>query len=343
MMNEIAETEKANSYLRLALPLMTRHKIPPTPMNYSVWYSHVSGNNLAVSEEIEKIIKQEDDFTEEINEKLYWEFCASKDEKDLKVLRQDLHELLLTMISEASSFSGQTEDYGNSISTSVSTLSPDVSVNEIRSVINAVIDKTRIVTMAGKVTTEVMQQTSDELEALQEAFAKAKAETLQDFLTEVPNRKAFDEKITSLITETSGARPLSLLMIDIDHFKKFNDEHGHIIGDEVLKFVAKQIKNVIRGWDFLARYGGEEFSVLLPDTRLKGATSVANNIQRYFNEARLKSAKTEKSLGKITVSTGIAMYRDDESVDAFISRADQALYLSKNRGRNTVSTEQDLP
>ena len=342
-MSNSVQLDEAGGYLRLALPLMTNQDIPPTPRNFTIWYNHVAGYNQALSDEIERLIQAGDPFTEEINEGLYWEFCANNDEHELRNLRQDLQRMLLTIIDEAASFSGQTEVYGNTISDTVTTLSDDVSVKEIRSVVNEVIEKTKIITLAGQATTEIIQDTTVELESLQKAFAEAKAETLQDFLTGIPNRKAFDEKLMTLAGQVTPEKPLCLLMIDIDHFKQFNDQHGHMIGDEVLKFVARQIKNVIRGWDFLARYGGEEFTILLPDTSLQGAVSVATNIQRYFSEAMLKTGKTAKPLGKITVSTGIALYRAEETVDAFITRADQALYQAKYSGRNTVSTELDLP
>ena len=341
-MSNSVEPDEAGGYLRLALPMMTKQEIPPTPRNYTVWYNHVAGYNQALSDEIERLIETGNPFTEEVNEGLYWEFCANNDEHELRNLRQDLQRMLLTIIDEAATFSGQTEEYGNSISNTVTKLSADVSVKEIRSVVNEVIEKTRDITSAGQATTLIMQDATGELENLQKAFAEAKAETLLDFLTGIPNRKAFNEKLMTLASQVTLEKPLCLLMIDIDHFKRFNDQHGHMIGDEVLKFVSRQIKNVIRGWDFLARYGGEEFTVLLPDTSLQGAVSVATNIQRYFSEAKLKTGKTAKPLGKITVSIGISLYQANETVDSFITRADQALYLSKHSGRNTVSTELDL-
>jgi len=341
-MNDKEKTELSGNYTRMALPLMTRHGIPTTPRNYTVWYNYVSGINQALTDELDTLIQQDTAFTDETNERLFWEFCADKDEIELKNLRQDLQQMLLAIIEETSSFTGQTEQFGTSISDSVSKLSEDVSVKEIRSVVNEVIEKTRSITLAGQHAKSRIEDTTVELESLQKAFAEAKAETLQDFLTSVPNRKAFNEKLTTQTSQASREKTLCLLMIDIDHFKRFNDQHGHIIGDEVLKFVARQIDNNIRGWDFLARYGGEEFSVLLPDTSLQGAVSVAGNINKYFDTAILKSRKTDKPLGKISVSIGVSQYQEGETIEAFVDRADRALYKSKSTGRNRVTSELDL-
>jgi diguanylate cyclase len=188
-----------------------------------------------------------------------------------------------------------------------------------------------------------LKETTDELEALQKEFEQAKTASLVDFLTGVANRKAFDDKLAKCASEASTDKSdLCLLLIDIDHFKKFNDDYGHIVGDEVLKFVTKKTKEIVRGRDFLARFGGEEFVVILPQTPLSGAKTVAENIRAFFSEAKLTAVATSKKLGKVTVSIGAALYRPGEPLETFINRSDQALYLAKNSGRNRVATESDL-
>jgi diguanylate cyclase len=133
-----------------------------------------------------------------------------------------------------------------------------------------------------------------------------------------------------------------LLLIDIDHFKTFNDKFGHIVGDEVLRFVTKKIKDMIKEGDFLARFGGEEFAVILPRTSLSDAETVAESNRLFFTEAKLKSTTSSKSLGGITISIGVASYRPGESLEDFLDRSDKALYLAKDTGRNRVATESDV-
>lgn len=343
MSDQETRREEINGYLRLALPLMAKHNIPATPKNYTTWFKHVSGSNAALTEAIDELISQGKEFTEEINDDLYWKFCAEKDEHELQKLREDIQQVLLTVLNEAAELCGETEKYGSLITHSVAKLSEDASVKEIRSVMGEILDETKAITLVGTQVQQTMEAKTVELETLQKEFEQAKAESLLDFLTNIPNRKAFNEKLVTLTAEAATEeKDLCLLIIDIDHFKKFNDEFGHIVGDEVLKFVARKINDVIRGWDFLARFGGEEFIVLLPQTPLHGATTVAENIRQYFSKAKLRAATTSKPLGKITVSIGISRFQPGEALEQFIDRADQALYLAKNSGRNLVSTESDL-
>jgi diguanylate cyclase len=186
-------------------------------------------------------------------------------------------------------------------------------------------------------------ETKEELETLQQEFELAKIEASVDFLTGVANRMAFDERLAAIAGESeSEGADVCLLMVDIDHFKAFNDRYGHIVGDEVLKFVAKQIRELVKGRDFLARFGGEEFAVILPRTSLPGARTLAESIRTFFAKSKLKSTSTSKKLGVITVSIGAACYRPGEPLEDFINRSDQALYVAKKTGRNRVATESDI-
>ena len=127
-------------------------------------------------------------------------------------------------------------------------------------------------------------------------------------------------------------------MIDIDDFKKFNDEFGHLTGDEVLKFVAGKVREMVKGRDFVARFGGEEFGVILPRTGLAGAAALAESIRSLFAETSLRTATASKYLGTVAVSIGVACHRPEESPEDLIHRCDQALYAAKKAGKNRVVT-----
>jgi diguanylate cyclase len=188
-----------------------------------------------------------------------------------------------------------------------------------------------------------LEEQAKELENLREKFKQTRAESLTDFLTGIANRKSFDQTIRKSIKKARREKKaLCLLLLDVDHFKIFNDRHGHIIGDQILKFVARKIRENIRGRDYAARYGGEEFAIILPDTTLDGAKSVAENIRLFFHQAKLKTTSGDKQLGSITVSIGVSQCHDDDSVEGFIQRSDKALYYAKENGRNMVGIETDL-
>lgn len=328
--------DEVHGYIRLALPLMSKQNIPITPKNYSVWYMYVSGSNGELSEAIDAMLQKGEEFSEEKNEALYRQFCAEKDEAELRKVREDLQQVLRTILKEVTDLTGQTEEYESFVSHSVSTLSEDASIQDIKNVINEIIDKTRTLGTFGKTIQHKLKETTEALEELKKDFEQVKTEVFVDFLTGIANRKAFDNMLAACINDMSG-KDLSLLLIDIDNFKRFNDEFGHLVGDEVLRFVAKKIRETVKGRDFLARFGGEEFAVILPQTGLAGAATLAESIRSLFAETPLKTA-TAKNLGIVSVSIGAACHRPDESSGEFVHRCDQALYAAKKAGKNRVVT-----
>jgi diguanylate cyclase len=134
---------------------------------------------------------------------------------------------------------------------------------------------------------------------------------------------------------------LSLLMTDIDHFKAFNDTYGHLTGDQVLRLVAQSVKQNVKGQDIAARYGGEEFAVILPNTVLRSAVTVADHIRRAVMSKELMKRSTGEHLGRITISIGVASLRPGDNMQSLIGRADTCLYAAKRAGRNRVICETD--
>jgi diguanylate cyclase len=337
IMNITESQEETAKYVRIILPLMTKHGIPITPRNYTTWYYYVSGRNRGLKEAIDSITEKNEPYTEETNEEIYQRFVIEKEENTLNGIREKLQQTLLTVFGELKELSGQTQEYESTALSSVEKLSEDMSVRDIRNILDEVIVATKEIRKSGDSAQQRLKETTKTLQVLQKEFEHAKSELLQDFLTGVMNRKGFDETLAKLTSKSTGN--LCLLIIDIDHFKKFNDTHGHIVGDEVLKFVAKNIRKNVKGKDIVSRIGGEEFAVILPETPLLGAATVAENIRASIARLKLeRKGKTEK-LEMITVSIGAAQYRQGEPLEGFVDRADQALYSAKNTGRNRVAAE----
>jgi diguanylate cyclase (GGDEF)-like protein len=186
---------------------------------------------------------------------------------------------------------------------------------------------------------------------IEEDAEKMVALTLTDALTAIPNRRAFDEHIgNAVVVSTGGRRPLSLFMIDIDHFKRFNDEHGHRIGDQalvvvgsILKGFAEEMKQLEDRDIFPARYGGEEFAVTLLDVPKNEAEDLADiirrKIERYNFVIRDPDGQILAAGIKINVSIGVAELLSDcptADIAHLVDAADKALYLAKSSGRNQV-------
>jgi diguanylate cyclase len=181
-----------------------------------------------------------------------------------------------------------------------------------------------------------------EISNLQQSLEAIRAESLTDPLTGLGNRKYFDRMIGVAVENAlASGEPLSLLLFDIDHFKSFNDSYGHLTGDQVLRLVGLSLKQTIKGQDITARYGGEEFAVVLPNTALRQALTVADHIRRAVMAKELKKKSTGEILGRVTISVGVSMLKAGDDTDALIERADACLYAAKRNGRNRVISEVD--
>jgi diguanylate cyclase (GGDEF)-like protein len=157
-----------------------------------------------------------------------------------------------------------------------------------------------------------------------------------DSLTELPNRRSLDDTFSRQLTRSlREQQPVSLLMVDVDHFKTLNDTHGHPVGDEVLKRLARILRRQVRPQDLVARYGGEEFALMLPNTDIDAAVSIGDRLRTAICNSETEDIS--RHLPTAAVSIGVACARSSISLSELISQADAALYRAKQSGRNRVS------
>jgi diguanylate cyclase len=172
---------------------------------------------------------------------------------------------------------------------------------------------------------------------VREQLETARREATTDSVTGIANRKTFDQRIGGDIEEAmSSHQPLVLLMLDIDHFKKFNETRGSQTADQVLRLVARTLLGNVKGRDTAARYGIDEFAILLPGTSLKAGIQVAEILRHAIESKEITDKATNQKLGSMTLSIGVAKYRESEDIASFIDRAEGALREAKKGGRNRV-------
>jgi len=185
-----------------------------------------------------------------------------------------------------------------------------------------------------------LSEIKEEADEIRKRSQEIEFEAVTDALTGLHNRKGYDEKLAETIAHVNRYHiKSSFIICDIDFFKQINDNFGHKVGDLALKKLASLLKERLRSNDFIARFGGEEFAIILPHTDLEGATMAGNGLREFIDKAAFSYQGNQIPL---TISIGISEFRKDDDQSSVFERADNALYLAKNSGRNTVKTELDV-
>lgn len=183
----------------------------------------------------------------------------------------------------------------------------------------------------------VMNESRAETEHLSESLMQARREAELDHLTGLPNRRAFERRFASAVSDArQSGQPLCVAFCDIDHFKQINDNHGHEAGDRVLQAVSDTLRESASSECFVARHGGEEFALLFANLDSEKAWCKLESVRRILADKRFRNRDTDTSFGRITFSAGLAQWRVEEDPRTALSRADAALYLAKRSGRNRV-------
>jgi diguanylate cyclase len=246
---------------------------------------------------------------------------------------------VMSLISDAL---GMSASYDDRLSGATQELSVAKSRDQVKAVVEQLVVSTREMRETNKALEDRLSLSKQEISNLQQSLEAIRTESLTDPLTNLGNRKYFDRAIAAAVQSAAACgEPLSLLMLDIDHFKSFNDNYGHLTGDQVLRLVGMSLKQTIKGQDITARYGGEEFAVVLPATALRQALTVADHIRRAVMSKELKKKSTGEILGRVTISVGVSLLQPGDDTDSLIERADACLYAAKRNGRNRVICETD--
>lgn len=327
--------QQAAEYLRLSLAKLGEMALPVTPQNYSLFYVYNSGQSAELNKVMDEILEADETFSEELVGNLFDQYVCNCSTIDLEKLNQEILQAVAQILGAILDFAGQAALSNKSLESHLEKMAKTSDPAEVLRVASDIIADTRRFVDNTQVMEESMQETTTQIEMLQEELVLARQEATIDALTGLHNRRGLDKSLQASLEDTMmNKKPLCVLMIDIDNFKTINDSHGHLIGDKVLISVGKLLSNQVRGDDYVARFGGEEFIVILQETPITAAFTVAEKIRSSVERLKLKQVKTGKSLDQITVSLGVASFRYEEAMEDFLNRCDEALYRAKKLGRN---------
>jgi diguanylate cyclase len=328
--------EKAYEYFRSAISLLGQHKITLSPINYRLSYDYISGKSEDLKFTLDELIQHPEDFNTERLWNLYQQFY-SEDALALEKIRLELRRIIINMIGTFDRSDCNLSTYTKTLNRFAEILDSSTPLQSMVSEVQKVLDETHTMEQSQYRLESDMSYILEEVESLRKDLEKIKQESMTDALTGIANRKAFDAGLENAVIESRKQNsPLCILVIDIDHFKRFNDTYGHLVGDKVLRFVGAVLNRCLKGRDMAARFGGEEFTVILPQTALNGAEVIAEQIRKSISLGSVKNKIDGKNHDKITVSIGVAQIREDELANDLLQRADKALYTAKEGGRNRV-------
>ncbi len=325
-------------YLRRALPLMSKLGVAMNPANYAVFYNYVAGKDDDLLTEVDSLLQKGARLTREQSDRLFKKYFSQFDDAQVERFQSKTRIILNAILKALGQADKDTSQYGRALGEYNSQLESDPDEQAIQQIIEGLLSDTSGMQRSYVSLQKQLNESTEEVENLRKALRSAREEALLDPLTALANRKGFMHALKRAVTEIDeAANPPCLLMVDIDHFKRVNDTYGHVLGDTVLKLVAATLVKCVKGKDTASRYGGEEFAILLPDTPLTGAQQLAETIRSAIEHGKIQRSGSQEPVGNITVSVGVASFKEKESIEQFIKRADAALYQSKNRGRNRVT------
>lgn len=314
-----------------------------TPQMFALWHSYYAG----ACPEVTRAIDILESSGQAVTDRRCAEIVERMESREAQAVAseagQKVHETIETIGRAVTDMGSAAAHYKAQLNEATDAVrAPGLGAEDVKGVLQGLLAETQTMVESGAALEEVLAYSSDTIGALQRALTEARTEALTDALTGLPNRKAFDQRLAHLIAEAAGeAEPelapgFCLILFDIDHFKAFNDTHGHQVGDHVLRLVSRALVDGIKGRDMAARYGGEEFAVLLPRTSATGGLTVAEALRRAVSDKDLVNRTTGERLGQVTLSAGVAAHRPGQDVEAIVRLADAALYAAKKQGRNRI-------
>ncbi|KDP95226.1 diguanylate cyclase [Brevundimonas sp. EAKA] len=334
---------EAYSLARNAIAAMEKAGVWPTPLNFELWIHYLGDPEGPLGVEIKRLLAEDAVISDETSEMLAAEFLPrgrlSEEIRDAGAVLD--RELASVSAAIAKAHKTQT-DFGETLADASQTMDTAVEdASALKSLVGGLSTATQRVRRETASLEKRLESSNKEVARLREHLEQVRRDAMTDALTNLANRKAFDERLEQACAD-AGRTPLTLAILDIDHFKRFNDTWGHQTGDQVLRYVSTILSRVCSGNRFVARFGGEEFAIIFPGESPGAVMAALEHIREEVSSRSLRRRSTNDDLGAVTLSAGFAEHLPSEGAAALLERADEALYASKRGGRNRVTSARAL-
>lgn len=331
--------DKASKFAAQAFEKLKAEGLMPVPENFEVWYVYFSGDNPEVTHAIDVLIAAKQKINDERCLEIHQRFLSDSFENDrVKKAGDRVQQTIKEVNSIVGNVKEATGKYNSTLSEVSKSLGPNAKKEDVEKAVKSMMAGTQDMMQHNHVLETQLQRSSQAIKEMQRDLDQVRKEALTDSLTGLANRKAFDNEIHRIARDADeNGQTFSLVMLDIDFFKNFNDTYGHQVGDQVLRLVGRTFIDGVKGRDTASRFGGEEFALILPETNLQGAMKVAEILCKAVAGKEIINRNSGDKMGRITLSGGVAQHLAGESIEDLIERADAALYESKRAGRNQVS------
>ena len=335
---------KAYGLARQVIEAMEAASVWPTPLNFEIWVHYLGAPEGPLGREVRRIIAASEPFTEATAELLAAEHLPrGRLTEEIRDAGQVLDRELSSVSDAISKAHRSQASFGQAldkVATSIETASGDAG---LKAIVSGLTSATRLVRRETETLEKHLDTSTREVARLREHLEQFRRDAMTDSLTSLANRKAFDEHLEAACAKADAeGEALTLAMLDIDHFKRFNDTWGHQTGDQVLRYVASVMGRVAKTPRLAARYGGEEFAMIFPKENIDQVHRALETIRKEIASRSLRRRSTDDELGAVTLSVGFAERRPDETASSLLERADTALYASKHAGRNCVTNADGL-
>lgn len=332
--------QQAEIYKQKTLKDIEDLQLPANPIHYSLLYEKNCYQDPDLAREIDLLVTSKS-YSEDSIQGIYNLYLKKQLNSTLPT--ENIKLLIDNSLNDITSWTTESSDSRANLHTNLGEISKCTTEQEVLECIRSnIMPPIERLDTATQELEKKLQEASDTIKALTEELEKATNMARTDALTGLPNRRGFNDILQCHIDQAiEESQTFAMLIIDIDYFKKINDDYGHLVGDSVLRYLARALQDLSKGKDTIARYGGEEFILLLADINYENAIRFADNLRKAIEKKKFNVQGKETKLS-FTICIGVSLYQMGESSDALFERADKALYLAKESGRNQTRGEHQI-